>query len=125
MLPRSVNPGEERIAEADAIGGKENGTGVLSRRITEARDELIRNYILMIAREQGVSLKSFIGEMEKQLIECALLVSFGNQRQASRLLGVKPTSLNEKIKRYGIRRLDAGRDVPLSRLREMLRVLAD
>jgi len=115
MPPGSLNTKEERRAGADT----------LSRRLAEARDELVQNYILMISRKQGVSLKSFIGDMEKHLIECALLVSFGNQRQASRLLRVKPTSLNEKIKRYGIRRLDPGRDIPLTRLREMLRVLAD
>jgi len=105
--------------------GLENDMHILRRRIAEARDELVRNYILMNAREQDVSLKSFMGEVEKQLIESALLVSLGNQRQASRLLGTKPTSLNEKIKRYGVRKLDPEKGIPLSRLREMLQVLTD
>ncbi len=39
---------------------------------------------------------------EMELIRGALLRTQGNQRRAARLLGIKPTTLNCKIKRYGI-----------------------
>ena len=39
---------------------------------------------------------------EKDLIRCALLRTGGKQRQAARLLNIKATTLNAKIKRYGI-----------------------
>ena len=40
---------------------------------------------------------------ERQLIEAALRAHGGVQKQAAELLGLKPTTLNEKIKRLGIR----------------------
>lgn len=39
---------------------------------------------------------------EKDLIRSALLRTGGNQRRAARLLNIKATTLNAKMKRYGI-----------------------
>jgi two-component system, NtrC family, response regulator PilR len=44
-----------------------------------------------------------IASFERELIEQTLLRAQGVQRRAARLLGIKPTTLNEKIKRLGIR----------------------
>ena len=43
-----------------------------------------------------------VQRFEKQLIESALKESDGIQKQAAEKLGLKPTTLNEKIKRLGI-----------------------
>ena len=43
---------------------------------------------------------------EIDLIRGALQRTHGNQRRAARLLGMKPTTLNCKIKKYGISTLD-------------------
>ncbi len=48
------------------------------------------------------SLKMLVEEYERRLIEEALRVSNGNQRQAARALGVLPTTLHEKMKRLGL-----------------------
>ncbi len=48
-------------------------------------------------------LRGMVEEFEKRLILRALEQTDWVQKEAASLLGVKPTTLNEKIKRYGIR----------------------
>jgi DNA-binding NtrC family response regulator len=50
----------------------------------------------------GISLKEVIGASERQLIESALHEAGGVQKRAAELLRIKPTTLNEMIKRYGV-----------------------
>jgi len=52
---------------------------------------------------EGVGLYEAVGRYERQLIESALRRAGGIQKQAAKILGLKPTTLNEKIKRLGIR----------------------
>lgn len=49
-----------------------------------------------------INLADEVQRFETDLIRCALLRTGGKQRQAARLLNVKVTTLNAKIKRYGI-----------------------
>jgi transcriptional regulator with GAF, ATPase, and Fis domain len=49
-----------------------------------------------------INLAEEVQRFEKDLIRSALLRTGGKQRQAARLLNVKVTTLNAKIKRYGI-----------------------
>ena len=49
-----------------------------------------------------INLAEEVQRFEMDLIRCALLRTGGKQRQAARLLNVKVTTLNAKIKRYGI-----------------------
>ncbi len=51
---------------------------------------------------EGLSLSEAVGNYERQLIQEALRRTGGVQKQAAKLLGLKPTTLNEKIKRLGI-----------------------
>jgi two-component system response regulator PilR (NtrC family) len=55
---------------------------------------------------EGISFKDVITSVEKRLIESTLEAAGGVQKRAAELLGIKPTTLNEMIKRYdiGIRR---------------------
>ncbi|MDH4273321.1 MAG: hypothetical protein OEW18_15210 [Candidatus Aminicenantes bacterium] len=46
--------------------------------------------------------KPFIENIERNMIVYALASVFGNQKEAARILGLKTTTLNAKIKRYGI-----------------------
>jgi DNA-binding protein Fis len=48
------------------------------------------------------SLYDYMAECEKNIIRYALYLADNNQAMASRLLGIKPTTLNVKIKRYQI-----------------------
>jgi DNA-binding NtrC family response regulator len=51
---------------------------------------------------EGVRFYEAVGRFERQLIEGALRRSGGVQKHAAELLGLKPTTLTEKIKRLGI-----------------------
>src|SRR5207247_9199299 len=52
---------------------------------------------------EGISFKDVITDFEKRLIESTLEVAGGVQKKAAELLHIKPTTLNEMIKRYDIR----------------------
>jgi two-component system response regulator PilR (NtrC family) len=64
---------------------------------------------------EGVSLKEVTAAYERQWIESALEAAGGVQKRAAELLRIKPTTLNEMIKRYDIRprRKKAGAGVTL------------
>lgn len=49
-----------------------------------------------------LNLQEAVHRFEAELIRVALLKTGGRQRRAARLLGTKATTLNTKIKRYGI-----------------------
>jgi two-component system response regulator PilR (NtrC family) len=58
---------------------------------------------------EGINLREVIAGFERRIIESTLDTTGGVQKDAARLLGLKPTTLNEMIKRHNI---------PLSRDRE-------
>ena len=51
-----------------------------------------------------MNLKSLVDDYERRLIEMALTESAGNQRRAAAALGLLPTTLHEKMKRFGMLR---------------------
>jgi len=51
---------------------------------------------------EGIRLREVIANLERRLIESTLDATGGIQKEAARLLGLKPTTLNEMIKRYSI-----------------------
>jgi two-component system response regulator PilR (NtrC family) len=51
---------------------------------------------------EGISLREVISGFERRLIESTLESTGGVQKDAARLLGLKPTTLNEMIKRHSI-----------------------
>lgn len=53
--------------------------------------------------EDGGDLKGFLNQVERHLLIRALSQSNGNQKKASELLSIKPTTLNAKCKKYGIK----------------------
>src|SRR6187397_1664227 len=52
---------------------------------------------------EGISFREVINGFEKRLIESTLEAAGGVQKRAAELLHIKPTTLNEMIKRYDIR----------------------
>jgi two-component system response regulator PilR (NtrC family) len=52
---------------------------------------------------EGISFKEVTTDFEKRLIESTLEAAGGVQKRAAELLHIKPTTLNEMIKRYDIR----------------------
>lgn len=57
--------------------------------------------------ERGVDFYDEVTRFEIELIKQALVRTLGHQRRAARLLNLKVTTLNSKIKHYNIRELVA------------------
>ena len=57
----------------------------------------------LVVPPEGISFKDVITDFEKRLIESTLEAAGGVQKRAAELLHIKPTTLNEMIKRYDIR----------------------
>jgi len=51
---------------------------------------------------EGINLREVIAHFERRLIESTLESTGGVQKEAAHLLGLKPTTLNEMIKRHSI-----------------------
>lgn len=76
--------------------------------------DLIREYIdpvtfdsstsLVTLPAEGLPMKSVVTDFQKQLIVDALRKTHWVQKEAAKLLDLKPTTLNEMIKRHGIRK---------------------
>ena len=74
--------------------------------LREAALTVLREVDSLTSRETNgnhkFGLQEEVQRYEVELIRDALHKTRGNQRQAAKLLGVKVTTLNCKIKRYGI-----------------------
>ncbi len=90
-------------------------SGTLMREATiDSRLDALKNVALTLldavdslrtaqpSRAQSVRLQDEVQRFETDLIRTALERTGGNQARAARLLGVKHTTLNAKIKRYQI-----------------------
>ena len=79
--------------------------------------EFIASVTLMLEAAEVTQAEAFqasgdfyenVERFEISLINRALSLADGNQRKAAKMLGLNPTTLNAKIKRYGIRQSVSG-----------------
>jgi transcriptional regulator with GAF, ATPase, and Fis domain len=56
----------------------------------------------VVVPPEGLSLKDVVSDFERRIIETTLETTGGVQKRAAELLRIKPTTLNEMIKRYEI-----------------------
>jgi DNA-binding NtrC family response regulator len=99
--PGNVRELENVIERAVVLS---SGTRIAADRIPEHVRKSPRfqlPHVVMPA--EGVSLKEVTAAYERQWIESALEAAGGVQKRAAELLRIKPTTLNEMIKRYDIR----------------------
>ena len=95
-----------KIAKQSSVGRLVDLTNTLLREIeTLARDqastsETSRLQTLLFS--DGIDLFQEVKKFEINLIKLALNRTRGNQARAARLLNINPTTLNSKIKLYGI-----------------------
>ena len=71
--------------------------------MVDAKSKLINCFLLRNCTSRNFPMKLFLCSFEEDLIKKALKIAKGNQRVASMILGIKATTLNEKIKRYHIK----------------------
>jgi transcriptional regulator of acetoin/glycerol metabolism len=60
-------------------------------------------FVDSLCRERPILLKELMDRIEKDIIIRSLRMADGNQKQAAGILGVKYTTLHEKLKKFGIR----------------------
>jgi DNA-binding NtrC family response regulator len=87
---------------------------IAAETVIESRLEHLKMLVRMVLEELNslqelrsdkkfqLTLPREVDRFEEQLIRNALLMSFGAQRRAARILGINPTTLHAKIKRFKI-----------------------
>jgi DNA-binding protein Fis len=87
---------------ADRLGVITDAVASLERAATVLRGEALAEEWGALDVKTGIDLYQEVRGFETRLIERALREAEGNQTRAARLLGLRKTTLHEKIKRYGI-----------------------
>lgn len=123
MKMRELNPNQKKTARLQNSSGRggsrgmngfipkgfsANGRDSLPKRRPvqlsgEKRTKYLSQMAVRLSHEAPIHLRDVIGELEKEIILRVLNEAKGNQKDAALILGMKYTTLNEKIKRYGIR----------------------
>ena len=107
----------DRLAAYDWPGNVRELENVVERAVVLCRDREIGPDLLpeqvrqpsaielppVVFPAEGIRLEEVMLGQERRYIEAALEAAGGVQKRAAELLHVKPTTLNEKIKRYDIR----------------------
>jgi two-component system response regulator PilR (NtrC family) len=94
----------ERLMSYGWPGNVRELENVVERAVVMATGELLERATLpeAVVLPDGVRFYDAVARYERGLIEAALRKTGGVQKQAAEILGLKPTTLNEKIKRLGI-----------------------
>jgi len=99
--PGNVRELENVIERAVVLSANRRiGIDLIPEHVRSSRSFQIPQLVLP---PEGVSFKQVITDFEKRLIESTLESAGGVQKKAAELLHIKPTTLNEMIKRYDIR----------------------
>ena len=93
----------QQVEQAPVDGTVDARLNTLRETVLQLLDEVES---LAISRpvdiKRGARFSDEVRQFEVSLIRTALGRTSGSQTRAARLLGLKPTTLNAKIKRYGI-----------------------
>lgn len=99
LLTSEVNP-QHSIQSAAIVNNRLEALKVLSNSLLNELEALKMNE--QVIKGGKIDLTEEVHRFEADLIRTALLRTGGRQRRAARLLNVKVTTLNAKIKRLGI-----------------------
>jgi len=70
--------------------------------LERSEDSLARAYLAANLSARSIPLKEFMDDFEKRILASCLRLTQGNQKNVAAVLSIKPTSLHEKLRRYGI-----------------------
>jgi DNA-binding NtrC family response regulator len=93
------------MMDGDGAGNQKPASPVRRRLLMNANrtvDDLSAAVLEALLLEPQPHIKEFMEGVEKRLIIAVLERVFGNQKEAARILGIKYSTFNEKIKRYKI-----------------------
>ena len=82
---------------------KEIDADEIREKLEHARAKCVKSFILKNFADEIMPLNEFMDQLEREIIQYALLISEENQKKAAFLLGIKPPTLCEKMKRYQIK----------------------
>ncbi len=98
--PGNVRELENVIERAVVLAsGHQLGVDLIPDHVRKAPDFQAPQFVVP---PEGISFKEVITDFEKQIIESTLEAAGGVQKRAAELLHIKPTTLNEMIKRHEI-----------------------
>jgi transcriptional regulator with GAF, ATPase, and Fis domain len=103
ILGLETNNENQRVEQTSSLPNVDARLNTLRETVLQLLDEVES---LAISRpvdiKRGARFSDEVRQFEVSLIRTALGRTSGSQTRAARLLGLKPTTLNAKIKRYGI-----------------------
>ena len=88
----------------------------------EFEEESYRFFLEYRVARKNANLKDYIESLERAVISRALRELDGNQKAAARFLGLKYTTLNEKVKKHRIQIVKVAEADPLSGSDKNLRI---
>ncbi len=99
--------GETNVQSSSAMNNRLEALKVLSQSLLREVEALKSNNksesdVIDEVKDGKIDLDKEVQKYEVELIRCALVRTGGRQRRAAKLLNVKISTLNAKIKRYGI-----------------------
>jgi len=81
-------------------------SGLQSRQENNSRkkdkNDALDFFVEYVCMNGSIDLKEFLEELERTILIKILAKFNGNQRNAAKFLGIKYTTLNEKVKKYNI-----------------------
>jgi DNA-binding NtrC family response regulator len=98
---------DEKVHSSTAMNNRLEALKVLSQSLLREVEALKNNTksereMIEEVKDGKIDLEKEVQKYEVELIRCALVRTGGRQRRAAKLLNVKISTLNAKIKRYGI-----------------------
>lgn len=75
----------------------------MNSQLRESQIDPIDLFIENLYYGKKIPLKNFLNDIEIRLIIFSLMETNGNQREAAKILGIKPTTLNEKMKKHNVK----------------------
>ena len=85
------------------MSSQQDEKGRKERRRDFSEEQLMGHLVTHFLNDEERDMKTFLADCEKSLITSTLKRTLGSQRATAEILGVKPTTLNEKIKRFRIK----------------------
>jgi len=73
-----------------------------ARSLESISDSLVSTYLAASMGTRSIPLKEFMDGFEKAILLACLSLTLGNQKDASAILGIKPTAMFEKMRKHCI-----------------------
>lgn len=80
----------------------QGGVAQEAQSLESISESLVSAYLAACMAPRSIPLKEFMDGFEKAILLAGLRLTLGNQKDASALLGIKPTAMFEKMRKHCI-----------------------